>query len=234
MDYADKNILAIDSTSLTLKLALRFGTDRIVKSIERTGMSHGPVIIKKIEDLLKAAALDCRALHAIVASIGPGSFTGLRIGLATAKGLAVALDIPVVGVSLFDLAELKLTGRKGHRLLIVPFKRDTYFVAAFEDDLCNQSHIKVVTKEQLNDILNNDSVAYIGFEDTEAVPLPKGRPVPEVLNYDAADLIRLGMERLSQGRIPDLAELEPLYLQKSQAEIRFAQRKRKQGPASGH
>jgi len=124
-----QNVLAIDSSTSVLKLGLQFQSDRMVKSGEQVEQSHGQMIIRKIDQV-----------NAIVVCTGPGSFTGLRIGLAAAKGIAVANDIPVVGVgiavandipvvgvSLFEIAARKLSQRSAPVMVLVPFIRDEYF-----------------------------------------------------------------------------------------------------------
>ena len=123
------NILAIDTSSAELKLGLGFGEDRTVKSCEQIDKSHGRFIIKKIDNLLQSAGLDKNDLQAIVVCTGPGSFTGLRIGLAAAKGMAVAMDIPVVGLSLFEVAAFKLHNLNQRVHVIIGLNRDECFVA---------------------------------------------------------------------------------------------------------
>src|SRR5574341_1324197 len=108
MDYSSKNILAIDCATSEMKLGLKFGGDRLVKSAVAAEQSHSAQIIKGIAALMASAKCKVTELDAIVVATGPGSFTGLRIGLACAKGMAVALNIPVVGVSLFEVAGYKL------------------------------------------------------------------------------------------------------------------------------
>ena len=103
-DSTMQNILAIDTATHNLHLGLQYGGDRLIKSTNPLAKSHGQVIFKKIEELFESADLTPSDLHAIVVSIGPGSFTGLRIGLAAAKGIAVAAELPILGVQLFDLA----------------------------------------------------------------------------------------------------------------------------------
>ena len=99
-EFRDENILAIDCSGKELNLGLRFGHDRTVKLSIEAGRSHGQLIIEKISELLNSAEIKVKQLRALVVSTGPGSFTGLRIALAAAKGMATALNIPAVGVSL--------------------------------------------------------------------------------------------------------------------------------------
>jgi len=111
-DFNPQSVLAIDSSTHILKLALSFGDDRLVQISEEVEKSHGQIIVKKINELFQSAGLNKSMLRAIVVATGPGSFTGLRIGLATAKGIATALNIPVAGVGVFEVAVYKLRDEK--------------------------------------------------------------------------------------------------------------------------
>ncbi|HEX2897637.1 MAG TPA: tRNA (adenosine(37)-N6)-threonylcarbamoyltransferase complex dimerization subunit type 1 TsaB [candidate division Zixibacteria bacterium] len=229
MDYSTKNILAIDCSSSELKLGFQFGGDRMVKSAFPAEQSHSVLIMKSIANLLESANCKVSDINAIVVATGPGSFTGLRIGIACAKGMASALGIPVVGVSLLDLSVYKLAGLGKDIKVVFPFKKGSYFVADLANGVINQSEIKVVTQEELKAHLNGKLAAGIGEIDlgklveTKEYIVDSGKTA-----FDATELIYIGIERLNQNKIEDLAKLEPLYLQKSQAEIKFEQNRNRQ------
>ena len=220
-DKVYNNVLAMDTSSLALKLALSFGGDRLVKSEETMDKTHGRVIIKKINELFSSADLKPDALEALIVSVGPGSFTGLRISLAAAKGMAVALDIPVVAVSLFELAAFKLRDREEPVKVLVPFKKNEFFLVTAAGGKFDSSDIKAVGPDNFHDEVGTDWVTGVNADIAEIFPDARLLPGREKIEYDAADLVYLGQEKLAAGRISDLAALEPLYLQKSQAEIRF-------------
>ena len=222
-ELRDKNILAIDCSGKELNLGLRFGHDRMVKLSIEAGHSHGQLILEKISDLIKSAEINVKQLNALVVSTGPGSFTGLRIALAAAKGMATALSIPVIGVSLFEIAAFKLKKTEQAVAVIVPFKRDSIFAGEVKSGNFDNSGIRVVPIKQLNNYLSGSEVVSCGF-DKEKIPievetvLTAGR-----ISFEAADLLEVGFEKLKKGEVSDLVELEPLYVQKSQAEINFEQ-----------
>ena len=228
-DYTDQNILAIDTSTRRLKLAIRFRGDRLVQSDEVVEHSHGKVIMRKIGNLLESASLSRRDIQALAVSVGPGSFTGLRIGLAVAKGMAVGLDIPVVGVSVFELAAYHFRNATAPVPVLVPFKRGEYFLGTVENGRCELSAVEVVTESELSQQLTSGRVAAVGFDlDRDMVP-SGGGPRLEALQFDAAQLLYVGDGKLARGETDDLAALEPLYLRKSQAEIRFEQRRKSPG-----
>lgn len=221
-DYSSKNVLAIDSSTKALHLALSFGGDRLVAKSEEVERSHGQVIMKKIGDLFQSAALTPEQLDGIVVTTGPGSFTGLRIGLAAAKGMAVALDIPLVGVSLFELAAFKMRSRE-RIMVLIPIKRDTLACTICEEGHFSSDGITTVSLEEVADRAGGTEPAVFD-RDTADMLVAAGILAPEVIPFEGADLIFLGRQKLSKTGGDDLAELEPLYVQKSQAEIRFDQR----------
>jgi tRNA threonylcarbamoyladenosine biosynthesis protein TsaB len=168
-----------------------------------------------------SAGLDKRDLTAIVATVGPGSFTGLRIGLAVAKGIAVARDIPIVGVNQFEVAAYRLRHEPEPVLVIVPFKSDAVFAATVRGGTFDPSAIDVVPVAAITEAAQQGRVAVFGLEG-------KAPDAPRVtaLETDIADLAFLGRRKLAAGEVADPAGLEPLYVQRSQAEIRFDERQR--------
>ena len=219
------NILVIDSSTRILRLGLQFGGDRLIQSTEKNEKSHGQFIIKKIGELFQSASLEMKDLDAIVVGLGPGSFTGLRIGLAAAKGIAVALDIPIVGVDSFEQAAYWLKNVEDTICVIVPLNRDESICGFINFGQYNKSETKIIKYNDLFNEIGNMAVATIGFEPMEKFPDMENHDVSYYLKYEASDLVYLGLEKLNNGDLADVATLEPMYLQKSQAEIRFDQRR---------
>jgi tRNA threonylcarbamoyladenosine biosynthesis protein TsaB len=222
-DYS--NVLAVDTTTRQLNLAALFGGDRSVKSSEVVPGTHGQILLKKIDDLLFSAGLSVPDLQAIVISLGPGSFTGLRIGLAAVKGIAVARSIPIVGVTLFEVAALCLKRSEGLAHVLIPSRKGEFYVGAFRDGAIRESDIGVVEENNLVARVGSDRIYTIGYDPgslEEGVSGLKAR----ILDYDAGDVLQVGLERLNRGEKSDIAALEPVYLQKAIAEIRFDQKSR--------
>ena len=94
--------LAIDTAGAGCCVALQFGRDgdvRVISRFEAQTRGQSERVISLIEDLLEEASLDYQSLKRIICTMGPGSFTGVRVGLALAKGLALAAEVPLFGVS---------------------------------------------------------------------------------------------------------------------------------------
>ena len=215
------NLLAIDTATRRLNLALRFGGDRLVKASEPVPKTHGQVIMKKIDDLFTTAALGVEQLDGLVVCLGPGSFTGLRIGLAVAKGLAVGRSLPVVGVSLFELAAARLSQESGPVSIIVPSRKGEYYLARIESGQVDLDAVGLVKSVQLPTAVMGTSVYGLGLGGDPSLDGVVEGWTSRELEYDASHLIQVGLERLVAGRTDNLATLEPAYLQKAIAEIRF-------------
>ena len=224
-DFAEMNLLAIDSCSSDLILAISFDGDRLVQSRSTLERSHGQQIIKQIDDLIGSAGLDKDRIDGLVASVGPGSFTGLRIGLAVVKGMATALNIPVVDVSLFELALQSLSLRTDQFRLIIPFIRDNYFVTDMAGFVPELDKIRPFQIEELKADETDLPCHAIGFDDLSYDYLNDQMPELTRITYDGTDLLRLGRTKFDTANLSDIHSLEPLYIQKSQAEIKYDKRR---------
>jgi tRNA threonylcarbamoyladenosine biosynthesis protein TsaB len=222
------NVLAIDTSSSRLKLALSFGGDRLVKSDEEVERSHGQIIIRKIDNLISSSGLKKSDIEGIIVSTGPGSFTGLRIGLAAAKGIAMALNVPIVGISLFEVAAWRLRMESEPVMIAVQVRRDELLIGCVKSGHFDVSSVTSVPVEGMRLHIGQSAIVGIGMDITRFVDDVRGFGGETKLEIDPADLINLGRPRLVTGQFADLATLEPLYIQKSQAEIRFEQRHRQQ------
>ena len=219
------NVLALDTATRKLNLAIRFGGDRLVKSGERVEKTHGQIILKKIGDLFDSAGASITDLQAVVVATGPGSFTGLRIGLAAAKGIAVARDLPVVGVGVFEVAAFCLRAAS-HAWVLVPSRKGEYYVGEVADGVVSPDSVSVVAEKELPGLISVGPVYGVDFDPTETLASLMPNLTGGQLEYDAADLLQVGLNRLSETGPTNLAELEPIYLQKAIAEVRFDQREK--------
>ena len=117
--------LAIDTAAPRLQLALLLGDGRTDISVDEIATGHAELIFGRIADLLERNGLGYADLGRVVTTTGPGSFTGLRIGLSAARGIGLARGIPVVGVS--SLVALSL-GATGPATVLLDAKRgEAYF-----------------------------------------------------------------------------------------------------------
>ncbi len=193
-------LLAIDTaTSLTVVALARPGAEPAVLSWP-SGHRHGEELLAGLDRLLRAEGAGLRQLGAIVVGTGPGAFTGLRVGLATAKGLVHALAIPIVGIPT-STALLAASGR-GSVLVLPAGPRDRVLVDA--------GGPRLLPAGSPFDPAPGEELVAVDLE---------GRAPAEALGLGAAaqallgaSLLRLGAARLAAGPADDLARLVPEYV----------------------
>jgi len=173
-----QNILAIDTATNRLVLAASYGEDRLVKSDTVVEKSHGQVLLKKIEELLESSSMTPADLEGIVVSLGPGSFTGLRIGLAAAKGIAVASSTPLTGISMFELADYSLRDREDLVWVVIPSRKGEWYAVERRAGVIDIESARILSDDALLTELGDNPVYSIGVEIRKEMAL-KLRSVPE-------------------------------------------------------
>ncbi|WP_346354861.1 tRNA (adenosine(37)-N6)-threonylcarbamoyltransferase complex dimerization subunit type 1 TsaB [Azotosporobacter soli] len=229
-------ILALDTATMVSGVALAAQGKVIAELTLQIGKTHSEMLLPHIKELLNMAGIDKKELRAVAVSIGPGSFTGLRIGLATAKALAYALKIPLIGVSTLEALAY---GAATPGALIVPLldaqKGNVYYaafgwdanglreeraagVAAIEDILAQLAQEKrpvMVLGEAA--VLHRDKILAMKGE---GICLAPGH----IVISRASSVALLGEMMLQQGLVSDTMALEPLYIRRSEAEVLWEKR----------
>lgn len=220
-------ILALESSAKAASAALCREGELIAQTVQCSGLTHSRTLLPMAEDLLKNAELSLSAVDVIAVAHGPGSFTGVRIGVAAAKGLAWGAQKPAIGVSTLEaMAWHGLAA--GEEALICPVmdaRRNQVYNALFEirdgkpERLCED---RAISLDALCDALEKTKKCVFLVGDGGALCynacLEKG--VPAVLA--PANLVQQsawGVAMAAAGREPGTADmLLPVYLRLSQAE----------------
>lgn len=127
-------ILAIDSTAATASAAICDGESLLSLWTHNNGLTHSESLLPMVESLLKYCSLTVNDIELFALSAGPGSFTGVRIGAATVKGLAYGRNIPCIGVSTLDALAYNLICCDGIICPAMNARRDQVYTALFESD----------------------------------------------------------------------------------------------------
>ncbi|MFL5641390.1 MAG: tRNA (adenosine(37)-N6)-threonylcarbamoyltransferase complex dimerization subunit type 1 TsaB [Chloroflexota bacterium] len=195
-------LLAIDSATTRVVVALGERDGAIIDATDwPAGYRHGETLLPAIDDLLARTGTARARLAAIVVGTGPGAFTGLRVGIATAKGLAHGLGLPIIGVSTAEAllagtprgSVLLLPAGPSDRLVVRPGMPATLVPAGTEPDLDPDESIVAV---DLVDRAPSDEAA-------------RGETARAGL---AGALLAIGADRLTGGSVDDLATLVPEYV----------------------
>lgn len=222
----DLNILALNTSSSSGSIAV-FAQQKIAfQSLLDIKLTHSERLLPQIDAGLCYCSLKPEDIDLILIANGPGSFTGLRIGLATAKGLCLAHDIPLIPFNTLDVIAFNFFNPSFPVLVINDAKMNEIYTALYDKQLtilsepsvCKPSEFSLNTSEEV--IIAGD-----GFEKYSTV-LAKNilsfQRAPSHLNIPwAATMIGMFLDKF---KIPDyngdqIATLEPWYLRKSQAEI---------------
>ena len=210
-------LLAIDTATTQVVAALGLPNgDLRAASAWAAGYRHGETLLPAIGALLEEHGIDRATIGAIIVGTGPGAFTGLRVGIATAKGLARALGCPIVGVPTGEAllsAAASASGAGDAHGGVVPIDRLVLLLPAGPSD---RVVVRVGATPELlaggsePDLARDEVVVAVDLPDRAAPDaLVRGAAARDRL---AAELVRLGSERLAAQGGDDLARLVPEYV----------------------
>jgi tRNA threonylcarbamoyladenosine biosynthesis protein TsaB len=211
-------ILAIDTCGPTGSVALGRlpGRDlEILGQIELASRTYSTTLVPAVAELLRSAGIELRELGGIIAVNGPGSFTGVRVGLSAVKGLVEGTEIPVVAFSRLEV----LSRKSGLPCSALDAHRGEIFLRLERMDskpieiLAGPSELAAIRPEPIRVAVCDEEAAGVlaaAWPGTQLVVTPS--PM-------AADVLRMGEGRLTAGIFADVALLDGHYLRRSDAEI---------------
>jgi len=190
-------------------------------------------LVSAIRALLKEARLDLGGIDGIAVSLGPGSFTGLRVGLSAVKGLALALEKPVAGVPTLDALAAQLPPTTSHICPLVDARKGEVYTALYKQG--GNGNVEQLTPYQVlpparlleelplrETVFVGDGVEVYGELIVERLG-DKALFAPPHLRYlRGTTVAKLGLQRLAHGGGDDIASLAPIYVRPSDAEITWA------------
>ena len=167
------NVLAFDTTASSCSIAVLQNKKPLAekqKSIER---GHAEFLVPLIEETLLEAKLSYRDLDLLAVTTGPGAFTGIRIGLATARSLAIACNLPLIGITNFDaiVNGISETERKGRKILVIlETKRLDFYVCLYNEDLSILIEPQTVEGSYLKMLVKDVALIVVGDAKKRALP----------------------------------------------------------------
>jgi len=213
-------LLALDTSTQTMGIALYTEGQVVAEMSWRTASHHTVELAPAILELSQRSAVKPNDLQALAVALGPGSFTSLRIGLALAKGMALALHLPVVGIPTFDFLVRSLPPSQNPAVLLLPAGRSRYAVQWFASDGTQwtpASELQVMTAEQISDSIEGPThiMGEMSPDDRKVI----GRKWKNAMLVSPALAVRrtsllaeLAWERWKAGRVDDPISLAPIYL----------------------
>ena len=222
-------ILAFETSAKACSVALMEDGKLLGEHYQNTGLTHSQTALSMAEDLLKVCALSPKDVDAVAVAKGPGSFTGVRIGVAAAKGFAWGAGIPCYGVSTLEAMALGLGAHQGYVVSVMDARRSQVYTATFHADdsvLTRQTEDRAISLADLQEELKNsrEPIFLVGdgsvlCYNTLKEAMPQLILPPEHRQHQRSTGVALAaMAAIARGESGDAASLEPNYLRLSQAE----------------
>lgn len=222
-------VLAADSSTAYCSVALHDGSNAstIAETTVLADRRHSELLLTITDDILRNAGIDLKDVDLFAVGTGPGSFTGVRIGIATWQGLALGQGKRLIGVCTLEAMASAAGAHSGVTCPVIDARMAEVFAAMYRQNggmLYTEAAPWVGSPQSVIDRLPPDAVVFgDGFERYRAefsAKLPQLKPLPAELQFPrAASLARLAAERIQEpDAAADPSEVHPLYLRKSQAE----------------
>lgn len=224
-------ILAIDSSGAVASAAVLENSIVLGEYSINNKLTHSQKLMPMIDQLLKSLDLKPVDIDIYSCAIGPGSFTGLRIGISIVKGMAQALNKPVVGIPTLDGLSWNLSGFSGYICPIIDARNDNVYTAVYSSGLSDtgislESEYKAIHIDELVEILSKDKpVAFLGdgvFKFQELLKKNLGNncfiPSPHLLLQKSSSVGYAAYRMALSGKLDSAYSLTPLYIRSSQAE----------------
>lgn len=225
------NLLALETSTLRAALAIRRADGRTFTARTDPAVRHGRGLIPALRELLARADLRPTDLEAIAVGLGPGSFTGLRIGLTAAKTLAYATGRPLVGLDSFDVLARNALPQALRVVVLADAQRGELFAAEYQRDApgappARLGPTRIVTAVPYVETLPAGTFVLGPALDRQTLRLPDSvaRGTLDQNHPDGLHLLDLAHEAFAAGRREAPWFLEPVYIRRSAAEEKLAAR----------
>lgn len=215
-------ILGMDTCSANAAVAVMNDKKLIGEFVISNDRTHSQVIMPLVDDMLKKCGLDISDIDVFAVSVGPGSFTGLRIGMATVKTLAQFCKKPIIGVSSLDSLYENCALFDGIVCPIIDARHGEVYNALYKDGK-RITDYRVVSVDRLIEQLNGQKVCFCGdgvltYGDKLAQCTDFTVATQNISMQKASSLCIAAYKRAINNDFDDVYSLLPVYLRKSQAE----------------
>jgi tRNA threonylcarbamoyladenosine biosynthesis protein TsaB len=222
-------ILAFETSAKAAGVALHDGTKLLAESYQNTGLTHSQTLMVMAEDLLKQCGLTVSNVTHVAVAAGPGSFTGVRIGVAAAKGFAWGGELPCYGVSTLEAMAKNLGVYDGIVCACMDARRNQVYNALFSAQqgvLQRMTEDRAIALADLKEELKAlDKPIYLVGDGSHLTYTTLSPEVPNLvlppehrMHQRGAGVALAALDKIHAGEIGNAAALEPNYLRLSQAE----------------
>jgi len=210
-------ILNIETSTTNCSVSLsNRGETLILKEDYNSDYSHAERLHKYIDEVLSQANIEPKQLDAIAVSKGPGSYTGLRIGVSTTKGLCFALDKPLLAISTLEALAHQVDVENGVIIPMLDARRMEVYSAVFDASYVQirETQAQILDESSFVDYLNKGKVYFIGNgvdKSKDIITHPNAQFIDGKLP-SANEMSKLSDNKFTKNDIEDVAYFEPYYL----------------------
>lgn len=224
-------VLALETATLAGSIAIVDDAEGLISEVKvNVNIAYAERLMPSIEWLLNASGISIKEIDAFAVSIGPGSFTGLRIGLSTAKGFAFATGKPLIPVPTLDAFARTLPFCQTLICPMLDARKNQVYAGLYkwDNDRCNKIMPETAIKPE--ELLKNiiEPVVFMGegskiYKDLILELLKTKAVFAPLLNMSpsAATVAEIAIEKINEGTIVDPAGIIPYYIRKSEAEVNW-------------
>ena len=212
-------ILNIETSSKNCSVCLSSKGNLVTSfDLEDEANRHSELLTSSIQNILSENNLDVSGLSAVSVGIGPGSFTGLRIGFSVAKGLCYPHNIDLIGISSLKIIANSIIKKKKSIISLIKDKGEYYYISKYSNDLKEivEPKIKLIDRDYIFNVLDQESVIVVNTDESNEFISNLVNKETEVFKRTicSTDMISLSHKYLDEKKFEDIAYIEPMYIKK--------------------
>jgi len=231
-------ILGIDTSTMAANVAVLEDDKLICEYTINTKKTHSQKLMPMIENMLKLSDLDIKEIDAIAICVGPGSFTGLRIGMATAKAMAHVNNIPLIGVNSLEILGANMDLCNRNICSILDAQRNQVYMNKYilkDDKITELEEISIKPIDELLEEISssNEDWVLVGeavYKYKEKIEEISNITIPPPANNitKASTLCFVARDKmLSNDQVYNCYNINPMYIRKSQAEEQYEEKQKR-------
>jgi len=213
------NVLAFDTALESCSVALQTSTGEVFCEHIQQDRGHAEILVPKIKEIMEKADVSFHDLNLLTTTVGPGSFTGLRIGVATAQGYSLSTGLPLIGLTTLEMLAHSVPSQERRIIAIIDSKRGDFYYQIFDEQKIPLTQPDIITIEQVAEKIVEKAVVLVGNGSLFIAPYLKNCNF-EIYSHpiDARILIPLATQRYREGKtLGHPNDCKPLYLREADA-----------------
>ena len=210
-------ILNIETSTKNCSVSLtKDGETIVIKELNDGGYSHAEVLHVCSKDVIANSSFELKDLNAVAVSKGPGSYTGLRIGVSAAKGLSFALELPLISVDTLESLASSFSTTSGIIIPMLDARRMEVYSAIFDHNnkLLRKVEAEIINETSFREYLEHNSIYFLGdgAEKCKAILNHQNANFIKDRFPSSKEMSKLSFDKFKKNQFEDVAYFEPFYL----------------------